>query len=318
MRKSPTPSAPRATASTAPSGLPRFARSGTGVPSARAPSVIGADDADARSSARRSARSSSSGVGAVVTTPAAASTITVSPSRRSLASTAPTMATIDFSRARIAVCEVGPPSVVTRASTLSRSRRAVSAGARSFATRTNGCPGSGTPGAGSPAQPRDDPLGDVVEIGRALAEVAAERGELVAERRERVEHRELARAALGQPGVDLVGEGRVLGHHRLRLEHLLSGPAGLQRRGPRARARRWPRHPPPVPSLRRRSACWARRPGRVQAPPSARQVPGRRPGRFRHLAARTCQASASWSVVSSSARVSSVASALSPSAVRVT
>ena len=150
VRNSPTPSAPSATASAAPSGLPRLASSGTGVPSASAPSVIGAAAADERASARFWAWASSSAVGAVVTTPFAASTITVSPSARPAASAAPTTATMAFSRARIAVCEVGPPSVVTSASTLERSRRAVSAGARSFATSTNGCPGSGTPGAATP------------------------------------------------------------------------------------------------------------------------------------------------------------------------
>ena len=63
--------------------LPRFASSGTGVPSASAPGVIGADAADARSAARCCARSSSSARRLrSVTTPAAASTITVSPSAR--------------------------------------------------------------------------------------------------------------------------------------------------------------------------------------------------------------------------------------------
>ena len=85
----------------------------------------------------------------------AASTTTVSPSARLAASAAPTTATIDFSRARIAVCEVGPPSDVTSPSTWSRSSMAVSAGARSRATSTNGCPGFGTPGGGQLEQVRD-------------------------------------------------------------------------------------------------------------------------------------------------------------------
>ena len=138
VRNRPTPSAPSSTAWAAPPGFPRFARRGTGVPSPRAPGVSGADVADLRSSARVCARPSSSSVGSVVTTPEAASTITMSPSASPGAPTTPTMATMDFSRARIAVCEVGPPSEVMSARTMSRSRSAVSAGARSVATRTKG------------------------------------------------------------------------------------------------------------------------------------------------------------------------------------
>ena len=165
---------------------------------------------------------------AVVTTPAAASTITISPSTRPVASTAPTTATIDFSRARIAVCDVGPPSVVTSASTLSRSSRAVSAGARSFATSTNGWPGVGHAGGRHAAQPGDHALGDVVEVGRALAEIPAERGQRVAERREGVVAPR-TRAVLPAPmrASISVSEARVLRHHRLRLENVLSGAAGL-------------------------------------------------------------------------------------------
>lgn len=117
VRNSPTPSAPRSTASDASAGFPRFASSGISVPSARAPGVSGAASAERRAAARCSARVFSSSEGSTVTIPAAASTMTWLPVTRSDADAAPTIATMPFSRARIAVCEVGPPSNVTRAST---------------------------------------------------------------------------------------------------------------------------------------------------------------------------------------------------------
>ena len=220
------------------------------------------------------------------------------------------------------MCDVGPPSVVTSASTLSRSSSAVSAGARSFATSTNGCPGSGTPGAGHAAQPRDDALGDVVEVGRALAEVAAERGQLVAERRERVEHRPLAGPALREPGRDLVGETRVLGHHRLRLEHVLGGAAGL-----RAALLELARDGGDGLAHAGRLLVGGQRARRVARRRQRLRHPGDRPlgdaspiptPRSSVTPTSVIVYSASWSVVSSSARVSSAASAPSPSAVSVT
>lgn len=50
----------------------------------------------------------------------------------------------------IAVCDWGPPPEVTSAMIWSGSRVAVSAGARSSATRTNGVVAVGMPGAGTP------------------------------------------------------------------------------------------------------------------------------------------------------------------------
>ena len=78
--------------------------------------MIGALTAAARAAARSSAAAISSGVGSVTTTSPAASTITVCHSAND-ASPVPTTVTMPFSLARIAVCEVGPPSVVTTAST---------------------------------------------------------------------------------------------------------------------------------------------------------------------------------------------------------
>ncbi len=99
--------------------------------------------------------------------------MTASPSSRDRAPAAPTIATIDFSRARIAVWEVGPPSLVIRASTLSRLRSAVSAGARSRATRTKRMVGVWHPGRSDAPQVGDDPLRNVVEVSSPLAHIAA-------------------------------------------------------------------------------------------------------------------------------------------------
>ena len=92
-------------------------------------------------------------------------------------------------RASTAVWLVGPPSAVTSASTVVRSRPAVSAGARSRATSTNGWPGSGTPGTGDAEAGRDRPLADVVEVGDPLGQVGPGRGQRLAEPGERLEHR---------------------------------------------------------------------------------------------------------------------------------
>ncbi len=72
------------------------------------------------------------------------------PSATAASAPTPTIAGIDFERARIAVWLVGPPSRVISPSTLFRSSSAVSAGARSRARSTNGVSDSGTPGTGTP------------------------------------------------------------------------------------------------------------------------------------------------------------------------
>ena len=66
------------------------------------------------------------------------------------ASAAETTATMPRARARMAVCEVGPPCEVTMARVLLMSSAAVSAGERSSATSTNGVSLCGRPGAGAP------------------------------------------------------------------------------------------------------------------------------------------------------------------------
>src|SRR5690606_18143883 len=75
------------------------------------------------------------------------------------------------------------------------------------------------------AQAGEDTLGDVVEVGRALAEVAADGLERGAESGERVVHGPLRRRTVVDAGVDLVLQRRVLGDHRLRLEDLLRRPS---------------------------------------------------------------------------------------------
>src|SRR5690606_34124129 len=56
----------------------------------------------------------------------------------------------------------------------------------------------------------DDPLRDVVEVGSPLPQVAAHRGELVAEVGERLEYGALGRGSAGEALVDDFGEHRVL------------------------------------------------------------------------------------------------------------
>ncbi len=144
-------------------------------------------------------------------------------------------------------------------------------------------PGVGHSGSGDAAQPGDHPLGDVVEVGRALAEVAAHRREHVAERGERVVHGELGGLARADARVDLRLEARVLGHHGLRFEHVLCGSAGLRAallelagHGGHglAHARRL------LFGASARSGC---RSAPAAAPPCGPPVPGRRPVRFPRL-----------------------------------
>ena len=75
---------------------------------------------------------------------------------------------------------------------------------------------------------RDDALRDVVEVGGALGHVPAHAGEQVAVRGERLVHGALGGLAGGEQLRDLVDQARVLGHHRLRLEHVLGRAAGLR------------------------------------------------------------------------------------------
>ncbi len=187
-------------------------------------------------------------------------------------------------------------------------------------------PGVGHAGSGHAAQPGDDPLGDVVQVGRALAQVAAHRGEGVAERPERIVHSELGGLSGADARVDLRFEARVLGHHGLRLEHVLCRSAGLRAtllefagdagdgfahagrlvggaafaRGV-LRCRQRLRHP-----------CH-RALGDPEADPHTAQF-----GHDVSVFMSVIVYSASWSVESSSLSRSNVFSALSPSATRVT
>ena len=84
----------------------------------------------------------------------------------------------------------------------------------------------GDAGGGHAREAGDDALRHVAEVGRALRHVAAEADEHHLELEERLVHRALARAALPDAGDDVVDERGVLGHERLRVEHVLRGAAG--------------------------------------------------------------------------------------------
>ena len=85
----------------------------------------------------------------MTTLPDEPSTMTYVPGASSRTPGQPTTAGMPRLRARIEVCEVGPPSWVANASTIDLSMSAVSAGARSIATRMLGSLSSGMPGAGT-------------------------------------------------------------------------------------------------------------------------------------------------------------------------
>ena len=238
VRNSPTPSAPSATASAAPSGLPRFASSGTG----RAVRQRSVGDGRGR---RRGA------VGCAVLR---AVELVAGRTRRDDAGGGihdHDLAVGEILRARDP--DDRDDRLLAREDRGVRRRPALGGDEREHLVEVEQCrvgggeilrdehervPGVGDAGCRYAAKSRDDPLGDVVEVRGALAEVPAERGQLVAERRERVEDRPLAGAALAEPGGDLVGETRILGHHRLSLEHVLRVARRPARRAARARAPR--------------------------------------------------------------------------------
>ena len=144
VRNSPTPSAPASAAACAPAGAPMLASSAT-----LCPSLVRPAPSNVRTRAASSAaRAICSAVGSIVTDPAVPSTSTSAPALSAVAPVAPTTAGMPSERAMIAVCDVGPPSLVMIATTCAGSSVAVSTGARSVASSTNGCPGFGTPGAG--------------------------------------------------------------------------------------------------------------------------------------------------------------------------
>ena len=151
MRNRPTPSAPAAAPACALFGSPTLASSRIRRPSDVAPSPLHTRLAPRRAAMRFSASCTAASLGAMSTVPAPPSSTTVVPSATLSAPEAATTAGTPSVRARIAVWLVGPPSVVTKPSTFSGSTVAVSAGARSRATRMNGWPGSGMPGIGTPS-----------------------------------------------------------------------------------------------------------------------------------------------------------------------
>src|SRR5699024_3309279 len=127
-----------------------LASSCTRVPSCRPPPPPASVSGFRCSSVQAAESRWCSSVTSSVTVPKPASTNTSVPSANSWMSFAATIAGRPSCRARIAVCDWGPPSEVTSASTRLGSRVAVSAGARSIAVSTNGSSLSGIPGACSP------------------------------------------------------------------------------------------------------------------------------------------------------------------------
>jgi len=127
-------------------------RSCTAAPSEVRPGPETPVSADRRAARRPRRRATSVSSGSTTTTPSAPSTMTTRPGSRSAAPAHPTTAGRPSDLEMMAVWLVGPPCSVTMASTCVGSRFTVSAGARSRATSTKGCPGSGTPGIGRPSR----------------------------------------------------------------------------------------------------------------------------------------------------------------------
>ena len=122
------------------------------------------------------------------------------------------------------MCEVGPPRAVTTAVTTAGSSIAVSAGARSLATSTNGWPGSGTPGGAAPGERGDYAVPDVPDVAGTLRHGRAEGLELVGHRARRVPHRALrGEPVLPDPPGGARGESRVRGHGGGDREHVGRG-----------------------------------------------------------------------------------------------
>ena len=119
------------------------------------PSAVRPGPAHAAEAARSSASEATSAAATdssmpVDTVPAVPSTSSGVPATRVRASAVPTTHGMPSWRAMMAVWLVGPPRSVTRARMTSGSSPAVSEGARSSATRTQGVFGIWTPGSGSP------------------------------------------------------------------------------------------------------------------------------------------------------------------------
>ena len=136
----------------------------------------------------------------------------------------PTTAGMPSCLARIAVWLVGPPSSVTKPRTCAGSSTAVSAGARSSATSTDGSART-VRRASAHREQGDRAMPDVLEIRNPLAEIAADRAQCLGESEKPLVHGPSRRAAARHEGGDLLVELRILRHHRLGLEDVLRGTA---------------------------------------------------------------------------------------------
>ena len=150
VRSSPTPPTGPDAAVVADEASATFASSLTGVPSAVAPGPVHESRAARSSRSRATRRAASASSGSTSTRPVVPSSSTRVPAGISMAPVAPTTQGRPSWRAMIAVWLVGPPRSVTSPSTRPGSSTAVSEGARSSATSTDGSRGVGTPGSGSP------------------------------------------------------------------------------------------------------------------------------------------------------------------------
>ena len=150
VRSSPTPPTGPDAAVVADEASATLASSLTGVPSAVAPGPVHESRAARSSRSRATRRAASASSGSTSTRPVVPSSSTRVPAGISMAPVAPTTQGRPSWRAMIAVWLVGPPRSVTRPSTRPGSSTAVSEGARSSATSTDGSRGVGTPGSGSP------------------------------------------------------------------------------------------------------------------------------------------------------------------------
>ena len=178
-------------------------------------------------------------------------------------------------------------------------------------------PRIGDAGRREPAELGEDALRDVVKVGGALAEVAADGLEGRPEAGERVVHGPLGGGAVVDPRVHLVLQRRILGDHRLRLQHVPRRAAGLLAAALELSGDRGDRGADATALL-------------VGTDRAGRALRGRRrlghpdDGALRDplpdadAPQRPHAASSSWSVARNSARTSSARSAPSPSAERVT
>lgn len=163
VRSRPIPSAPMCKASAASAIEPAFA-----VTSTRTPSCVTAGRAACSCAKRRYsnqrfcdclARSNTSAAGFTAKVPSLPFKITgVFSSNASMASSTPTMAGKPSARARMAMCEVGPPSTIPKPSTRSGSKDAVSEGDNSRATITTGVLGMDSPFSLTPSMRRSTRL----------------------------------------------------------------------------------------------------------------------------------------------------------------